>query len=834
MKGRIAAFAMATAVLSGIGGFVPAHAQQTFNDAFISRAKGTDDQKGSGKLLVEARTIIYDNDRNTVAASGDVELNHQGRTLQADKVTYDRNTRRVFASGNVRMTDTSGAIVTGERFELTDDFRDGFIESLRIEQVIDDRGRKVRARFSSPRAERIDGDTTVFNRGIYTVCDTCKTDPSRPPMWQVKAARIIHNNTERTIYYEDARFELWGIPVAYMPFFWSPDPSVKRKTGILTPHYNHSNALGYGLTIPFFWELAPNYDLTLQPTYLTRQGFLGDVEWRHRLDSGSYRVRGYGIFQDDPTAFARGLYGAGDKDFRGALETSGEFRIDERWKWGWNGTIMSDKWFFDNYRLTPASLSSIYYKEIISTAYLHGQGDRSLFDLRAYYFQGLSTYDWQEQQPVVHPVLDYSKTFAGPEAIGGEMTLDVNLTSMSRQAAQYQQTPQQMERLFWLYETCAVFEKGSCLVRGMAGNSTRLSTRLSWQRQFIDPAGQVWKPFASIAGDAYWVSTDFNGYQNAFQSNLINGTEDFSTRLMPAVGLEYRYPLVASFGKSHTQVLEPIAQIVARPNEQRIGNLPNEDAQSLTFDDTNLFEWNKFSGYDRQEGGVRANLGVQYTIMGDGSYANLLFGQSYQLAGRNSYAQSDYTNTGLDSGLDSRASDFIGRFQYAPNTKYSFLSRARFDKDNLNLNRLEAGLSINFNPMLPVTASLMYARYEAQPHIGYGQRRTGLWGSARWNITPRWFLDGAVLLDLDHDQTTTTTNSQSVRVRNWERGNISFNSMSFSLGYADECSSFQAIYQSTPKELAVASGQTERDQSIIFKLEFKTLGEFAFSQSENE
>ena len=113
--------------------------------------------------------------------------------------------------------------------------------------------------------------------------------------------------------------------------------------------------------------------------------------------------------------------------------------------------------------------------------------------------------------------------------------------------------------------------------------------------------------------------------------------------------------------------------MIARPNETRVGRLPNEDAQSLVFDDTSLFDWDKFSGYDRVEGGVRANIGVQYTVTGaDNFYANVLFGQSYQLAGRNSFRQPDLANVGLESGLDTRASDYVGRFQIAAEREFCF------------------------------------------------------------------------------------------------------------------------------------------------------------------
>ena len=60
------------------------------------------------RLLVEAKEVVYDNDRNTVSASGDVELHYQGRTLQADRVLYDRNTGRVFAEGYARLTEADG------------------------------------------------------------------------------------------------------------------------------------------------------------------------------------------------------------------------------------------------------------------------------------------------------------------------------------------------------------------------------------------------------------------------------------------------------------------------------------------------------------------------------------------------------------------------------------------------------------------------------------------------------------------------------------------------------------------------------------------------------
>src|SRR5262249_60224703 len=88
-----------------------------------------------------------------------------------------------------------------------------------------------------------------------------------------------------------------------------------------------------------------------------------------------------------------------------------------------------------------------------------------------------------------------------------------------------------------------------------------------------------------------------------------------------------------------TQTIHPIAQVILRPNETAIGKIPNEDAQSMIFSDANLLSLDKFSGYDRVEGGGRANVAVQYTAQFNrGGYVDALFGQSYQLFGKNSFA----------------------------------------------------------------------------------------------------------------------------------------------------------------------------------------------------
>src|SRR6202043_4086374 len=188
-------------------------------------------------------------------------------------------------------------------------------------------------------------------------------------------------------------------------------------------------------------------------------------------------------------------------------------------------------------------------------------------------------------------------------------------------------------------------------------------------------------------------------------------------------------------------------QVIIRPNETYAGKLPNEDAQSLVFDASNLFSVDKFSGYDRVEGGGRANVGVQATTQFDrGGAVKVMFGQSYQLFGLNSYAVADVTNTGVDSGLQNAKSDYVARINYSPNRTYTFSVRTRLDEQTLDVNRFEAEGRASFDRW---SVSMMYGNYAPQPQLGYLIRREGLLGSASLKVAANWVVTGAARWDLE-------------------------------------------------------------------------------------
>ena len=206
-----------------------------------------------GQMLVQAVEVDYDYNNSRVSAVGNVQMFYNGTSVEADKVIYDQKTKRLHAEGNIRMTDADGKITYANIMDLSDDYRDGFVDSLRVDSP-------EQTRMAASRADRSSGNYTVFENGVYTACAPCKDDPKKPPLWQVKGARIIHDQTDKMMYFENAQLEFFGVPMAYLPYFSTPDPTVKRKTGFLMPSITSTTAFGVGVETPFYWAIAPDFD----------------------------------------------------------------------------------------------------------------------------------------------------------------------------------------------------------------------------------------------------------------------------------------------------------------------------------------------------------------------------------------------------------------------------------------------------------------------------------------------------------------------------------------------------------------------------------------------
>jgi len=245
----------------------------------------------------------------------------------------------------------------------------------------------------------------------------------------------------------------------------------------------------------------------------------------------------------------------------------------------------------------------------------------------------------------------------------------------------------------------------------------------------------------------------------------------------------------------------------------------NEDAQSLVFDDTTLFNWSKFSGYDRVEGGTRANYGVQYVnSLPNGGHVNIVAGQSVQVAGQNSYTIPNIVNAGFDSGLDKTWSNVVAGETLQPTAAPLTLGlKQQFDSATFALARFDAVLGGQWGGF---KGSFDYANYAAQPLLGWLFPRQGLITNASYKFDNGVIVSGGLTLDMSRHYYDPNYGSAFYPTQ-----------YGFGVAYdANNCTTLKVAYNSVlsvPISTApgVPAAPAVRDQSIVFQLSLRTLGD---------
>jgi LPS-assembly protein len=705
-------------------------------------------------LYMQADQLIYDTKGNRVIAQGNVEIYYNNFILTADQVIYDQGVNKLIAEGNAQLKDPNGSITRADRLEALDDFRDAFVQSLSVVTKDD-------TRIAAQKAVRREGNVTEFERGRFT---PCRSDEGMPPLWCLSAARIVHDQKAATITYQDAQFELFGVPILYFPYFQHPDPSVKRQSGFLMPGYSNSSTLGFSVEVPYYFAIAPNADFTFHPKWFSEHGVLWQGEWRHRLATGQYNMKIAAIDDDAPEALS-------NEGWRGSIETKGQFSLSSWWRYGWDVTLESDESFRRFYRLDP-----ILQTDRVNVAYLQGMSERNYFSAKMYHFGSLLFQESDVANSRVHPVIDYDY-IVGTPVVGGELSFTTHARAMTR-------------------------TDGT--------NTNHALVEANWRRKMIDSIGQVWTPFGNVRGDVYsW--TDARDPNNPDQfipdDTILRGTGQ--------AGMLYSYPFVAHAGWA-SHVFEPTAQVIVRPNRIDQRRTPDEDARSLVFDDTLLFDIDRFSGYDRLETGTRLNVGIQYTMQGNnGMYARAVFGQSIHLAGDNAFVNPGNTlgpivdndqtyvgNFSPDSGLQNDRSDYVAGLYMSPFSGLSLVTQGRFDENDWSLRRNDTYLQANYGPLL---AQVGYTYTSFESLFGEFDAQQEILGTLGFRLTDRWSVLGQMRYDITDER----------RVQDL-----------IQLKYQDECFVLTASYIETFVENEALD--LRPDRTLMLRFELKHLGEFNY------
>jgi len=678
------------------------------------------------QTVLDADEMSYEQDSDTLRATGKVEIARDGRVLLADTVTYNQATDMAVATGNVSLLDKNGTVMFFDRLEVKGDLKEGFAREVRV--LLSDKSRLASREF-----RRTEGRYNEMRQAVYSACDVCE---DRAPVWQIKATRVRYDEEEEMVYYRNARVELGGIPVFYTPYLAHPDPTSGRKSGLLLPIISGGRNLGLSYAQPYYINIAPDKDATLSPLVTTSAGKGLTGEYRQRFASGELQMFGSAVGDDADAT----------QDVRGHLRGRIRWDMDEKWRSGADVHLASDRTYLRRYNFdAPTWLTTNAYAERFSR--------HTYFSANAYYFQRQRRAVAAGTTPVIAPLLHYS--YAGDQTgRGGYFSADANALVLLR-------------------------EDGS--------DSNRLSAKVGWNLPFTSPLGDIYTLRATLRGDGYYV----RDVARPSRGDTFTGT---TGRVVPELSLEWKFPLVRNDGGAH-QVLEPIVMGVVSPIGQNPEQIPNEDSRDLEFDDTNLFDTQRFTGSDRVEGGARINYGLRWSIYGArGGNVAAFLGQSYRFNADNTFP--------AFSGLNGKWSDVVGRIDAAPNPYVNLLYRFRADKDTLGSRRNEFGAVLGPDIARLGLSYIFLKQDPTNPTLG---EREELYGSFSTRLTRYWSLNASHRQDL-------SPGGGSIRT-------------AFGFTYEDECFVFGLdLAEDNTEDRDFKSGLT-----VLLRFNLKTIGDIRFN-----
>ncbi len=479
-----------------------------------------------------------------LVATGNVEALQGNVRLTASRVVYDREGDSLSIEGPIILTSGENTLVLASAAEIEPSLRDGLLRSARV--VLDNR-----VQLAAPEINRVGGRYLQLNKVVASSCEVCAKNPV--PLWQIRSSRVIHDEVEDQLYFDDARFEVYGVPIAYLPQLRLPGPGLERATGFLVPQFTSSSEIGQGIKLPYFIALDPSYDLLLTPHLTTGPTATLEARYRHAFRNGGLQFDG-AITRDDIRP----------NETRGYLFGAGSFALPRNYQLRFDVEAASDSDYLDEYDIDG--------KDRLDSAIALTRGQRDQwFGAEAIYFN-VPGQDWRsENRPSILADIEWARRFR-PAGLGGVGIFELTAHGHER--------PSELD------------------VSGR--DVARVTARLGWRGDAVGPAGLV---FAGEAG-ALAEYTNFGDDTTA---------PDPESRLIPAAAFELRWPWARSARQGGSHLIEPIAQIVWTPDDT-VADRPTEESVQLELDAGNLFALSRFPAYDEVEAGLRANVGIGYTF----------------------------------------------------------------------------------------------------------------------------------------------------------------------------------------------------------------------------
>ncbi|WBU60627.1 LPS-assembly protein LptD [Paracoccus albus] len=525
-------------------------------------------------------------------------------------------------------------------------------------------------------------EVTLTGDGRFTtlnhvVASSCRICADDPvPLWEIRARQIVHDDQENILIFDNPQLRAFGLPIAAWPGrVTAPDPTVDRMSGFLRPQFRTTSKLGFGVMVPYFKTLGDHADLTITPYISASYTQTLMLRYRQAFWNGAMEWNG-AITRDDIR----------DGETRGYLFGAAQWELPRGYRLGMQVQLASDEGYLLDYDISDADRlwSGLTLDRVTA--------DKLVWARIGNYHSLRDDEDNSTSPAQVADLMWVQRWRAG----GGVAELEWSTHARRRPSGDDE------------------------IGRDMA----RSSLALDWQRTQILGGGLVATGAAGVTADFYTIRDD-------------ERFDDTATRVTPWLSTELRFPMTGSDGYA-SYVLEPVAQLVWSPKRNQ-DDIPNEDSRQVEFDEGNLFSLSRYPGWDVQETGLRANVGVTWTRFDP-------TGWSLALAAGRVFRDGDVSDDDVTPLIQrGSSSDWLIAGHYANNSGLTIANRALLD-DNLDITRDELRVGW-LRPGLQF--SLGYLWMEADRFEDRTKDLSELTGEVGWQVAEGWWASAHGRYDLE-------------------------------------------------------------------------------------
>ena len=595
------------------------------------------------EIEIKADQFTYDKNSTRIYATGNVEIIDKFFKLNADKVFLNNDSNVISASDNVKIYNkTDGTFLRAKKIVADKNLENAIIQDKYLyiptsENLV----KKNYIRIAAKKVERRDQYWEKLDNGIFTACDICKkegSDKFENPLVQVKAKKIIHDKKEQIVRFYDSYLDVKGKSIFYLPYFSVASPLVKRKAGFIAPSYKQNYYFGFSVDIPYYIPISDYQDVTIQPKFSQKKNPALYIEHRKNFRNGEIITDFSGTIENQKVNITK------EDKKRGHIRSHSKFDINENTYLDLKLQRVTDRNYLNTYRYKNTDILETSFK-------LATHHNRNYYSLESYAIQDLRANIIRETKPKIFPLFKFDLNSAS------QMN-KINLNTKGEFVS--------------LHRT-----------KGTETNKFFINQNLLYPTILVD-------------GTSAEVGIHLNaGFYNINKyDNPANGSFEYSKNRInayPVFSLKLNKPYFKS-SRKYVNIIEPNIMFIKSNKKAFNRFIPDENnINNFQLDYFDIFNINRLSGFDRFDSQSRVDYGIKFKkkSINNDFVSEISVAQSYQME-RQSYMQEN-------SGISKKFSDFVGNIKIQPSSLVNISSTFSLDQEKFSLKNAYSSLIFTVN-----------------------------------------------------------------------------------------------------------------------------------------